>query len=118
MRPQKRWINQGKFPLDRPGPGIPETHIEHMRLMLDILILAFWTDSTRIATSCSATRKAQQNYSLLPGVRGNWHGISHHRDIVTQREQYEKIIDWNIEQLAYFLNKLKNLKEGSHLTAR
>ena len=43
MRPQKRWINQGKFPLERPAPGIPETHAEHVRLMLDILILAFWT---------------------------------------------------------------------------
>ena len=30
MRPQKRWINQGKFPLERPAPGIPQTHQEHV----------------------------------------------------------------------------------------
>ncbi len=39
-RPQKRWINQGKFPLDRPAPGVPDTHAEYIRLMLDIFALA------------------------------------------------------------------------------
>src|SRR3954452_12321670 len=45
LRPQKRWINEGKFPLERPAAGIPETHAEHLRLMLDIFILGFWSDS-------------------------------------------------------------------------
>jgi hypothetical protein len=112
MRPQKRWINQGKFPLERPAPGIPESHIEHKRLMLDIMLLAFWTDSTRIATFMMGDAQSSQDYSFLPGVKGNWHGISHHRDITTQREQYEKIINWNMEQFAYFLNKMRSLKEG------
>jgi len=56
--------------------------------------------------------QSSQDYSFLPGVKGNWHGISHHRDIVEQRVQYEKIINWNIEQVAYFLNKMRSLKEG------
>jgi hypothetical protein len=46
-------------------------------------------------------------------VKGNWHGISHHRDIESQRTQYEKIINWNIEQVAYFLNRMRSLKEGN-----
>jgi hypothetical protein len=112
MRPQKRWINQGKFPLDRPAPGIPETHAEHLRLMLDILVLALWTDTTRIATMMIGDAQSSQDYSFLPGVKGNWHSISHHRDIPAQREQYEKIINWNVEQVAYFLNKLRGLDEG------
>ena len=37
-------------------------------------------------------------------MKGNLHSISHHRDIAAKREQYEKIINWNMEQLAYFLN--------------
>jgi hypothetical protein len=56
--------------------------------------------------------QSSQAYSFLPGVKGNWHSISHHRDIPTQREQYEKIINWNVEQVAYFLNKLRVLNEG------
>ena len=113
MRPQKRWINQGKFPLERPAPGIPVTHPEHLRLMLDILILSFWTDNTRIATMMLGDAQSSQDYSWLPGVKGNWHGISHHRDIESQRDQYEKIINWNIEQVAYFLNRMRSLKEGA-----
>ncbi|HUQ93200.1 MAG TPA: DUF1552 domain-containing protein [Bryobacteraceae bacterium] len=112
MRPQKRWINEGKFSLDRPVAGTPATHAEHVRLMLDILLLAFWTDNTRIATFMFGDAQSSQDYSFLPGVQGNFHGISHHRDIVSQREQYEKIINWHTEQLAYFLTRMRSLDEG------
>jgi hypothetical protein len=112
LRPQKRWINQGKFPLDRPTAGIPETHVEHVRLMLDILILAFWTDTTRIATFMFGDAQSSQDYSWLPGVNGNFHSISHHRNEPAKREQYEKIINWHTGQVAYFLNKVRSLDEG------
>ncbi len=112
LRPQKRWINQGKFPLDRPAPGIPESHAEHVRLMLDILLLAFWTDTTRIATFMLGDAQSSQDYSFLEGVKGNWHSISHHRNEADKREQYEKIINWQVEQVAYFLKKMRGLDEG------
>lgn len=112
LQPQKRWINQGKFPLDRPVAGLPATHIEHVRLMFDIMLLAFWTDSTRVATFMMGDAQSSQDYGFLPGVTGNFHGISHHRDIPSQREQYEKIINWHMEQVAWFLGKVKSLDEG------
>jgi hypothetical protein len=56
--------------------------------------------------------QSSQDYSFLPGVKGSWHGLSHHRDLPEQRVQYEKIINWNMEQLAYVLNRLRSLKEG------
>ena len=112
MKPQKRWINEGKLPMDRPVAGAPATHFEHVRLMFDILLLSFWTDSTRVATFMMGDAQSSQDYSFLPGVKGNFHGISHHRDIPAQREQYEKIINWHTEQLAYFLGRMRSLKEG------
>jgi hypothetical protein len=112
LRPHKRWINKGKFPLDRPAPGVPEAHREHVRLMLDILILALWTDSTRIATFMFGDAQTQQDYSFLPGVKGGFHSLSHHGNVPTQREQYEKVVTWHVEQTAYFLNKMRSLKEG------
>jgi len=112
LRPQKRWINQGKLPMDRPRPGVPDTHIEHVRLMLDILVLAFWTDNTRIASFMFGDAQSAQDYSFLSGVKGNFHGLSHHRDIPETREQYEKIINWHTTQLAYLLNRMKSLDEG------
>jgi hypothetical protein len=112
MRPQKRWINQGKFPLERPAPGLPDTHAEHVRLMLDILLLALWSDNTRIATMMLGDAQSSQDYSFLPGVKGSFHGLSHHRDIEATRVQYEKIVTWNIEQTAYLLKRMKSLDEG------
>jgi len=112
MKPQLRWINKGKFPLDRPGPGIPDTHAEHLRLMLDIFVLAFWSDSTRIGTFMLGDAQSPVDYSWLSGVKGSFHSLSHHGDVPETRDQYERIVTWNIEQAAYFLNRLKSLDEG------
>jgi hypothetical protein len=112
LRPQKRWINQGKFPLERPAPGVPQSHQEHLRLMLDIFILAFWSDTTRIGTFMFGDAQSSQDYSFLPGVRGAFHSLSHHGNDPATRDQYGTIIDWHTEQLAYFLNKVKSLDEG------
>ena len=117
MKPQKRWINQGwldkgKLPMDRPVPGTPETHAEHLKLMLDIFVLAFWTDTTRIGTFMLGDAQSPVDYSFLPGVKGSFHTLSHHADMPATRDQYEKIIDWNVAQEAYFLNRLKSLDEG------
>src|SRR3979409_915076 len=80
--------------------------------MLDILVLAFWTDSTRIATFMFGDAQSSQDYSFLPGVTGAWQSNSHHLNEENRREQYVKIINWNMEQLAYFLGKVKKLDEG------
>ena len=111
--PQKRWINEGRFDLPRPGPGIPESHLEHVRLMLDILVLAFWTDTTQVGTFMFGNAQTGRNFSFLTGVNGSFHGISHHRNQANMLAQYEKIGTWHIEQLAYFIERLKSLKEGN-----
>lgn len=112
LRPQKRWLNEGKLPLERPAPGVPATHQEHVRLMLDILLLALWTDSTRIGTFMFGDAQTQQDYSFLEGVKGGFHTLSHHRNEPEKREQYEKIVTWHVEQTAWFLSKMKKLDEG------
>ncbi len=112
LRPQKRWINAGKFPLERPVAGIPQNHEEHLRLMMDILILAFWTDTTRIGTLMLGDAQSNYDYSFLSGVRGGFHSVSHHQNDPNTRDQYGKIVDWHMEQLAYFLGKVKSLDEG------
>jgi hypothetical protein len=112
LHPQKRWINQGKFPLDRPAPGIPESHRDHVRLMLDIMILAFWTDTTRIASFMFGDAQTNQDYSFLTGMTGGFHSISHHGNVPAKVDQYGKIVTWHTEQMAYFLGKIKSLDEG------
>ena len=70
LKPQKRWINQGKFPLERPGPGIPASRPEHIRLMMDIMVLALWSDTTRIGTFMTADAQTNEDFSFLAGRQG------------------------------------------------
>ena len=112
LKPQKRWINAGRFDLPRPGPGIPKDHREHMRQMLDILALAFWTDSTRISTFMIGDAQSGMRFPWLDGVTNYWHGISHHENDPNTLVQYSKIVDWNIAQFAGFCHRLDALKEG------
>ena len=112
LKPQRRWINEGKFEVARPGPGIPESHLEHVRLMLDILILAFWTDTTRVATFMMGDAQSSRDFSFLDGVKGSFHGISHHRNLPEKRAQYEAIVNWHVEQLDYLLGRMRSLDEG------
>jgi hypothetical protein len=112
LRPQKRWINQGKFPLERPAPGIPQDHKEHVRLMLDILVLAYWSDSTRIGSFMMGDAQSNLDYSFIEGVKGGFHSLSHHGNEPVTRGRYEAIINWHTEQVAYFLGRMKSLDEG------
>ncbi len=112
LKPQRRWINDGRYDLPRPGPGIPQDHREHVRLMLDIMVLAFWTDTTRIATFMLGNAQTGRNFSFLDGVRGSFHGLSHHRNEENERSQYERIVLWHLEQYAYLIDKMRNLDEG------
>jgi hypothetical protein len=113
LKPQKRWINEGRLDVPRPGPGRPESHAEHVRLMLDILVLAFWTDSTRVATLMMGDAQSSQSFGFLPGViNKSFHGISHYRKDMQMRDMYEKVGTWHVAQFAYVVDKMKKLDEG------
>lgn len=86
---------------------------ERVRLMLDIIVLAFATDSTRISTFMFGNEVTGQNFSFLPGVTGGFHDISHHGNNADKLEMYAKINTWHVAQFAYLLEKLKAIKEGS-----
>ena len=112
LKPQKRWINQGKFPLERPGPGIPASRPEHIRLMMDIMVLALWSDTTRVGAFMTADAQTNEDFSFIDGVKGGMHSLSHHAEEIVRKTQYEKCVTWHVEQVAYFLNRLKGLDEG------
>ena len=94
----------------RRGSGAD--HSEHVRLMLDMMVLAFWSDSTRVSTFMFGNAVSPRNFSFLPGVRGGHHEISHHKNDPEALAQYQKINQWHVEQLAYMLGRMKEIKEG------
>jgi hypothetical protein len=85
---------------------------EKTRLMLDIMVLAFWSDASRVSSFMFGNSVSNRNFSFLDGVKGNHHAISHHMNKPTLMEEYAKITTWHIDQYAYFLKRLKNIKEG------
>jgi len=85
---------------------------EKTRLMLDIMALAFWSDASRVSTFMFGNSVSDRNFSFLEGVRGNHHSISHHMNKEEALEEYIRISAWHVEQYAYFLNRLQNIKEG------
>jgi hypothetical protein len=95
-----------------PAPGIPHEHREHVKLMLDLMVLAFWSDSTRVVTFMFANDVSNKNFSFVEGVRGSHHDMSHHSNKPEKIEQYQRINRWHVEQFAYLLGKLKAIREG------
>jgi hypothetical protein len=87
-------------------------HTGQVRLMMDIITLAFWTDATRVATFMFGNEVSGKNFSFLEGVNGGHHQISHHENDPAKIAQYQKINIWHVQQYAYLLEKLKSIKEG------
>lgn len=87
-------------------------HTEHVQLMLDIMALAFWTDSTRATTFMFGNAVSGRNFGFLEGVKGGFHEYSHHESNPEKLEPYKIINRWHQEQFAYFLNRLRSFPEG------
>ncbi|MDX1935395.1 MAG: DUF1552 domain-containing protein [Capsulimonadales bacterium] len=87
-------------------------HTEQVRLMMDIIALGFWSDSTRVSTFMFGNEVSGRNFAFLPGVNTSHHETSHHENRAEKMEMYYKINRWHMEQYAYLLEKLKSIKEG------
>lgn len=90
----------------RPPDGIPQNLDEHMRLMCDILVLGFQTDTTRVSTL-----KLNNDHSYLLfrrlGVDVGHHELSHRDDA-----DYLRVHQFFLEQFAYIARKLDEIQEG------
>jgi hypothetical protein len=104
-------VTPGSIPL--PQAERPDNHLEHVRLMLDLIVLAFQTDSTRISTFMFANCVSGRNFTgLIDGVKGGHHEYSHHEGKKEKYEPYSKINRWHVEQFAYMIEKMRSIKEG------
>ena len=104
---------QARFPIgEAPKPPEPKDFATCTRLMMDMIALAFQTDTTRIATFMFGNEVTNQNFSFLPGISSGHHDISHHQKDSDKLRQYQLIGQWHIEQYAYLLSKLRAIREG------
>ncbi|WP_437201183.1 DUF1552 domain-containing protein [Planctomicrobium sp. SH664] len=93
------------------GHGIPSLYSEHVNLMLDILTLAFQTDTTRVASFMFSIEKSGRSYPEI-GVRAGHHSTSHHGSKADKLELLSKINTHHMELFSRMLQRMAGIREG------
>ena len=96
--------------IEKPD-GVPTDYGEHIRLMGDMMILAFQTDVTRISTFMLANAGSNRSYRNI-GVSEGHHSLSHHQNDKVKLEKISKINTFHVEQLSYIIQRMKSIREG------
>ncbi len=100
-----------QLPPDSFPEGTPSDYGEHVRLMYDVMALAFQTDTTRVASFIVAHDGSNRPYPFI-GVNDGHHDLSHHGNDETKKQQIARINRFHLEQFAYFLKRLRETREG------
>jgi hypothetical protein len=90
--------------------GIPADYAEYIQLMYDILVLAFQTDSTRVATLMLAHDGSNRSFDHIGIVEGH-HDLTHHRNRSEWIDKVADIDQWYVGQFAKFLDKLEKRQD-------
>ncbi|MEO7599608.1 MAG: DUF1552 domain-containing protein [Opitutus sp.] len=99
--------------MPRPANELPQNVPDHMKLMLDLTVLAFQMDKSRIATLMLNNDLSQMNFKFLQGVQGALHlDLTHNGHAVDKEAMYLKTNQFHIAQFAYLMQRMKEIKEG------
>jgi hypothetical protein len=100
--------------MKRPADGIPQDIDQHMRLMCDILVLAFRTDTTRVCTLKLNNDHSSLRFPNLPatGGKGGIDYMIHHLLSHTDGADWLKVNQFFTRQVGYVCEKLDAVKEG------
>jgi hypothetical protein len=95
---------------ERPR-GKPASYADHVRLMSDLVVLAFRCDVTRIATFMLANEASTRSYAFIGAPEGH-HELSHHGGDEAKLEKVAKINRFHVGELAHLLEQMKEIDEG------
>ncbi len=112
-RIQRAELSQGDEDLalpERPA-GVPFEFEDHIKLMYDLLALAYQANVTRVATFMVAREVSNRTYPQV-GVSDGHHAISHHQNRAEKMEKNVKIQTYHVSLLRHFIEKLKNTPDG------
>jgi hypothetical protein len=99
--------------LPRPADQVPQNAPEHMKLMLDLIALAFQMDKTRVVTLMLNNDLSQMNFKFIEGVRGALHlDLTHNGKAPALEAMYLKTNQFHVQQFTYLVQKLKAIDEG------
>jgi hypothetical protein len=110
----KGWRPALKQPnIPRPGESLPRNAPEHMKLMLDLIVLAFQMDKTRIVTLMLNNDLSQMNFKFIEGVRGALHlDLTHNGKAPELEAMYLKTNQFHVQQFTYLVERMKAIDEG------
>ena len=105
--------NKSGEPREMPAApiGVPDSFDEHVKLMFDLQVLAFASDSTRVF-SFKMGRDASSRVYPASGVSTGFHPASHHGDREDRIAEFQRINKYHVGMLPYFLKKLKDTPDG------
>ncbi|MGH9936593.1 MAG: DUF1552 domain-containing protein, partial [Blastocatellia bacterium] len=99
--------------MPRPADDLPQNTPEHIKLMLDLIILAFRMDKTRVITLMLNNDLSQMNFRFLDGVRGALHlDLTHNGKAPELEAMYLKTNQFHTRQFTYLVQRLKEVDEG------
>ena len=96
--------------IDKPS-GIPDSFPEHVKLMHDLIAIAFQADLTRVSTLMYAREGSNRAYPDV-GFTDGHHPLTHHRNIADLVAKVQSINQYHVSQFAQFLARLKAMPEG------
>jgi Protein of unknown function (DUF1552) len=106
------WQPSVKTPwLQRPGPELPQQQHEHLRLMLDIMVLAFQMDRTRVVSQMMTNDLSGMKFDFM-GLKGDQHEMSHHSHDPARLEIYQQTNQYMVQAWAGALQKMQETQEG------
>ena len=96
--------------VERPV-GIPSTFTAHCKLMMDLQVLAYQTDMTRVITFMMGREQNTRVYNEL-GIQDSYHPLSHHQNNPVKVAQVLQIDILHSQMFAYFLEKMRSTPDG------
>jgi hypothetical protein len=99
------------MPVVNKPAGIPDDYSEHARLMLDLQVLAFQTDLSRVFTLVLAREASVRSYPEV-GVPDSHHPLSHHQNLPDKLARVAKLNAYHFSQVGYLADKLKTTPDG------
>jgi hypothetical protein len=99
--------------MPRPKNELPQNVPDHMKLMLDLIVLAFQMDKTRVATVMLNNDLSQMNFKFVEGVQGALHlDLTHNGRAADKEAMYLKTNQYHMAQFAYLTQRMKEISEG------
>jgi hypothetical protein len=100
-----------KLPLLDKPVGIPDDFSEHAKLMIDLQVIAFQADLTRVGTFMIAREGSNRSYKQIEVPDGH-HSVTHHQNDPDKIDKTIKINEFHVKTFAYFVEKMKNTPDG------